>query len=318
MTGRTVVVLTREDDVTADLVVLELAERGVPVFRFDTAEFPTRLVLTGELDGGRWIGGLRTNHRHLDLNDVSGVYYRRPTGFQFSARMPEQDRLWAHTEAVLGLGGILNTLPATWVNHPHAMARAEYKPQQLIEAGRVGLRTPRTLITNDPDQAHAFAESVPGGVVYKSLYGVPRTTPPVTLFTTPVTPEQCGDPSVAGTAHLFQERVSKAYEVRLTVVGRNVFAARIDAGSEASRDDWRADPDALTYTRIEPPSAVRVSSVALTARLGLRFGALDFAVTEAGDWMFFEINPAGQWAWIPELREPITTALADLLMEGRP
>lgn len=315
MADQTVIILTRQDDVTADLVVLELAERGVPVFRFDTAEFPTRLVLAGELDGGRWTGGLRTSRRAVDFADVGAVYYRRPTAFRFPP-MSADDRRWAHTEAILGFGGILGAIDATWVNHPHAMARAEYKPLQLVEAHRVGLRTPRTLITNDPDRARGFAASLPAGVVYKPLHGVPRVTPPVTLFTTPITSGQAGDPSVAGTAHLFQERIHKAFEARVTVVGNRVIAARIDAASDAARADWRSDADALTYTRIDPPDDVTAASVTLTHRLGLLYGALDFAITPAGDWVFFEANPAGQWAWIELLRQPITQALADLLQKG--
>lgn len=318
MAGRTVVVLTRQDDVTADLVVLELARRGVPVFRFDTAEFPTKMVLAGELDGGRFTGGLRSAHRDLDLTDVGGVYYRRPTGFQFPAEMTPTDTEWSHSEATMGFGGVLCTLDAAWVNHPHAMARAEYKPYQLVEAQRVGLAPPRTLITNDPQQAREFAESIPAGVVYKPLFLPPKGANGrrLTLFTTPVTVEQCGDEGVAGTAHLFQERIEKAFEVRMTVVGDRVFAARIDTDSDTGRVDWRSDPDSLTYSRIDPPDGVRVAALALLRRLGLLYGAFDFAVDRDGRWIFFEVNPAGQWGWIPCVREPITLALADLLQEG--
>lgn len=317
MTAKTVVVLTQDDDVTADLVVLELGRRDVPVFRFDTAEFPGALAFTGELDGGRYTGGLRSAHHHVDLADIGAVYYRKPTSFRFPAGMSDAAVAWADTEATMGLGGVLSTLGVTWVSHPHATSRAEYKPLQLIEAHRCRLRTPRTIVTNDPARARQFAESCPAGTVYKVLCVPPRDPDGVRrdLFTTPVTVEQAGDPSVAGTAHLFQEQIDKAYEVRLVVVGREVFAARIDAGSDAARVDWRSDADALTYSVIDPPPHVRVASVALTARLGLNFGAFDFAVTPAGKWVFFEVNPNGQWGWIPDIREPITHALADLLTQ---
>ncbi|MFD7887694.1 hypothetical protein ACFV3O_04225, partial [Streptomyces albidoflavus] len=43
----TVLVLTCEEDVTADAVVLQLRRRGVPVLRLDPGEFP------GRVEGGR-------------------------------------------------------------------------------------------------------------------------------------------------------------------------------------------------------------------------------------------------------------------------
>lgn len=54
------------------------------------------------------------------------------------------------------------------------------------------------------------------------------------LATTPVTAEQTTD-SVTGTAHLFQHRIPKDHELRVTTIGRRVFTARIDAHSDAAR-----------------------------------------------------------------------------------
>lgn len=45
------------------------------------------------------------------------------------------------------------------------------------------------------------------------------------------------DDGVAGTAHLFQERVSKTADVRVTVIGSRVFCVRIDSDLL----DWRTD-----------------------------------------------------------------------------
>jgi hypothetical protein len=46
----TVLVLADEFDVTTDRVVMTLQDRGVPVFRCDTREFPQRLTLEASLD----------------------------------------------------------------------------------------------------------------------------------------------------------------------------------------------------------------------------------------------------------------------------
>jgi hypothetical protein len=36
----------------------------------------------------------------------------------------------------------------------------------------------------------------------------------------------------------------------------------------------------------------------LLEEYSLRFAAVDFAVANDGAWVFFEINPNGQWAWL--------------------
>ena len=47
--------------------------------------------------------------------------------------------------------------------------------------------------------------------------------------------------------------------------------------------------------------------------LGLRFGAFDFLVCPDG-WVFLEVNPNGQWAWIETATGlPIASTIADAL-----
>lgn len=54
--ARSVLVLTHQFDPTADKVVQELNNRGVPLFRVDTSEFPERLSVGAELTHGQWSG----------------------------------------------------------------------------------------------------------------------------------------------------------------------------------------------------------------------------------------------------------------------
>ena len=90
-----VVILTHPFDPTADKVVDELNRRGVPVFRCDAAEFPETLRVGAELHGGHWSGQLRTIRRRVELDQVTGIYYRRPTTFEFHPDLSEDERRWA-------------------------------------------------------------------------------------------------------------------------------------------------------------------------------------------------------------------------------
>ncbi|SDT39325.1 ATP-grasp ribosomal peptide maturase, SAV_5884 family [Streptomyces sp. TLI_053] len=313
----TVLVLTGTFDPTADLVIEELNRRAVPVFRADTAWFPSRLAVAAGLDGpAGWHGELVTGRRVLDPAAVRSVYYRRPTPAEFPPEVPEEARAVAAAEARRGFGGLLAALPARWLPPPGRAAEAESKPLQLRVAAGCGLRVPRTLITNCPDRAREFAERIGGPVVYKPFAPVRWTVGgrSVAVYASLLRPQDVGHPSIATTAHLFQEWVPKAYEVRLTAVGRRLFAAEIHAGSEAARVDWRSDYDSLDYRVCEPPAAVAAAVHRMLEQLGLPYGAFDFVVTPAGEWVFLEVNPNGQYGFVEQATGlPVTAAICDYL-----
>ncbi|MFB7905823.1 ATP-grasp ribosomal peptide maturase [Kitasatospora sp. NPDC056076] len=316
-----VLVVAKEMDPTADLVVDELTQRGAPVMRFDMGDFPQRMTLTVEHDAAPWSGILADDHRSVPLEGVRAVYYRRPCLPSVSTAIVEPHHTWAKDQALAGLLGLLYGLPVLWVNRPDVDGIASHKPGQLPVATAQGLSTPRSLITTDPEAARRFCRRIDGPVICKPLMGGPlryddgrRNGVPTHL----IDPGAI-DETVALTAHLFQEWIPKRHEVRLTVVGTRMFAAEIHAGSDASHVDWRSDYDALTYEVTEVPDRVRKGVLAWLAHFRLNFGAFDFAVTPAGEWVLFECNPSGEWSWIQNRTGlPIAPAIADLLAGGTP
>nr|WP_145486578.1 MULTISPECIES: ATP-grasp ribosomal peptide maturase [Streptomyces] len=313
-----VLIVAARDDWPTDRVVIELESRNVEVFRMDTSDFPQRLALAGRIDQEQaWTGELITEYRTVELSRVGAVYYRAPGAFRFPEGMSGPEERFAAAQARAGLGGVLSALDCRWVNHPTAMARAEYKPGQLAAARACGLRIPATLITNRPAEVQKFAAEVGGPVVCK-----PVASPVLiedgrlkSVYTRRLVPDDLLDlRGVSTTAHLFQAWVDKAYEVRLTVVGRQLFAAAIHADSDAAHEDWRSDYGSLTYTISAVPKLVTAGMLALMDRLQLRYGAADFVVAPDGQWTFLEVNPCGQWDWIAgETGLPIAEAIADEL-----
>ncbi|MFF8196682.1 MvdC/MvdD family ATP grasp protein [Streptomyces bobili] len=165
-----VLIIAACDDWPTDRVVVELEHRGTEVFRMDTADFPQRLTLAARIDqGSGWAGGLATEYRMVELSRVGAVYYRAPGAFRFPKGMSGPEERFAAAQARAGLGGVLSALECRWVNHPAAMARAEYKPVQLAAARACGLRIPATLITNQPRDVVAFATETGGLIVCKPV-----------------------------------------------------------------------------------------------------------------------------------------------------
>ncbi len=314
-----VLVLTAPVDPTADVVIQHLAAAGVPFARFDAAQFPTEISLTATLDTD---DGWRACLGGISLARLHSVYYRRPRRFVFDPAIPTQQLTWCEGQARYGFWGVLETLPVTWINQPSAVQRAEYKPRQLRLARQAGLSVPPTMITSSASDVTAFASAVGGSIVTKALYArTPRDTdgyPTGVLYTAEVLPDQYSDPGIAATAHLFQARIEGSYDVRLTVVGDELFAAAIRRKSGAGELDWRKDHEDLCYQPCDVPTEVAHGIRQLMYSLELTFGALDFAVDDAGSWWFYEVNPNGQWFWIErQTGLPISVALATLL-EGRP
>lgn len=314
----TVLVLTREFDAVADLVITELNQRGVPVYRLDPGDFPEAVAFTATAGFGHpgWRGEVRGRYRDLSLGDVRAVYHRRPSPHRPHPDLSEQDAAWACEEARAGFSGVLNALDCLWVNHPHRNRVAGSKPAALAAAVRCGLAVPRTLITNSPSAAREFVATLPGGVAaYKALGDASPSDNDgqlQALWTNKVHAREIDD-SVAYTAHQWQEWIDKDHEVRLTCVAGRMFAAEIHAGSDAARIDFRADYDSLTYKPCPVPNSIAAGVRALMDFFDLRYAAIDFLVNQTGRWYLVDLNPSGQFGFIPELRAPISQAVADLL-----
>ena len=118
---------------------------------------------------------------------------------------------------------------------------------------------------------------------------------------------------------LVQPYVPKRLELRVTVVGHQVFAAAIDSqATNHTRLDWRRYDDAGTpITPFALPGEVANRCRALVQELGLRYGAIDLILTPDDRFVFLEINPNGQYLWIELATDlPISDAIADHLLEG--
>ncbi len=142
------------------------------------------------------------------------------------------------------------------------------------------------------------------------------------MFTTAITTDDMSnDKAIQACPAIFQFHVETSFDVRVTVVDDRIFAARIVLMDRTEKDvDWRrADPARLGYEHLRLPADLKAKCIKLLAAMGLSYGALDFVVTPEGEYVFLELNPAGQWGWIERvLGLPITDAILDRLREGVP
>ncbi|MGW2539839.1 ATP-grasp ribosomal peptide maturase [Kitasatospora sp. NPDC001574] len=313
---RPVLVATEAEDFTADLVITELNRRNVPVLRFNPADIGAGGLTVSARFGtcpASVAGQVRTPSRSADLARVRAVYWRRPVWPAFE-HLDDNDARFAAAQVRYGLGGTLYALEGPlWVNHPLRDAAADYKPAQLALAQRLGLTVPPTLVTNDPGEARAFI-GAHDQVIHKTLRWTPyeRDGIAVTSWAEPVTADEIDD-SVSVAPHLFQARVAKIADLRVLVVGRQVFAVRITSGLL----DWRKDYSALSYSVVDIPDQLAKALFAFLDHYGLASGSFDLAVDRAGNYWWLELNPNGQWGWLElDTGLKMSAAFADLLTRG--
>lgn len=318
-----VLVLTNsKDGEHSDIVITKLRARDENVVRFDSD-----LLASGALRVRIGAGNdtfkvnLHSSEFILDPGDIKSVWYRRPLFFNSSIKDRVQ-REYAESELANLLLGLMLIFPknAFWMNHPANLDRARLKIPQLRLAQELGFTIPRTLVTNDPDEARAFFDACDGKMVFKAInretmdYGSWHLNVPTTLVT-----EQHLDKIglVRRLPSLFQETIEKQAEIRVTIVGNQLFPVRVEP-KQGSPDgvDWR-HPETLarlTHESTTLPADIEVRCFALAKTLGLEFGAIDLVVTRNGQLIFLEINPNGQWYWIEHLTGVlISDAIADKL-----
>ncbi|AUX36458.1 MULTISPECIES: MvdD family ATP-grasp ribosomal peptide maturase [Sorangium] len=325
----TVLIITHSEDNECIARVAAAIERlGGRAFRFDTDAFPqgARLALAAGPGAGRSTLRTGAGGGELDLGDVTAVWYRRVAfGRGLPASMDPQLRSASVQEAKQTVEGLLSALRVPQVDPLPAVRFASNKQVQLDIAREVGLDTPRTLTTNDAEAARAFAATCPGGVVAKMLssFAVYRGGEEHVVFTNALRDEDLADMRGLSLCPMtFQERIPKARELRVTVVGERVFAASIDPEAAPGAEvDWRRQGLELidAWRKDALPPDVETGVLRLMDQLGLNYGALDILRTPDGRHVFLEVNPVGEFFWLersPGL--PISEALAEVLLGKAP
>ena len=252
-----------------------------------------------------------------DLTAVRAVWWRRPQPLELDAAITDpDDRSFAYGECHAAISGLWPCLDARWMNDPDRDERAARKAWQLKVAAGLGLRIPRTLITNEPVHAAEFIEQEgPAGVIYKAFSATERAWRETRLLR-PDEREHLN--AVRYAPVIFQEHVKVRADLRVTMVGERIFAAEIVGAPGGYDVDYRM---AMHEAAIRPhtlPEPVADQLNRLMQALGLEYGAIDLRLSEEGEYVFLEVNPAGQWLFIEQRTEqPITAAVADRLLALR-
>ena len=310
MTPR-VLILSGLYDFSTDLVVLELARRGVPYLRVNREHLSEHLFALDPIAEELRVTG--PSGQSIVGPDLASVWFRQPVFLRNTPSTPlsPYDQL-ERSQWTAFMRALCVFQNAHWVNHPAATYIAESKPYQLSVASRCGFQVPKTFATNDVSIVHT---EFPDHLVVKSLDTVLLRDGDDCLFTytTVANGSTLSAAEVKPVPMLVQMYLRNKSDLRVTVIGSTIFAVRILSNGEGIVGDWRTLPkERLQYVDMELDEETKKSCFALTSALNLSFAAIDLLETPRGIF-FVEINPTGEWGWLSKKDRRIDVTIASAL-----
>jgi hypothetical protein len=167
---------------------------------------------------------------------------------------------------------------------------------QLLDADRLGVRTPRTVVTTD----------VPLGVHSMMTRRVLVKTPDFRLYQTDrrtwqpyfpvIVDASAGAPDFPcdGPPSVIQEYVEHDRELRVYWLNGGICAFDVSKPGPAS--SWQ-DPRSVAVRKVGCPGPAAHVVRVLSAAWNLRYAAFDLLVSSTGEVVFLEANSDGDWLW---------------------
>ncbi|WP_343703591.1 hypothetical protein [Chitinophaga sp.] len=286
-----ILIITHKADFTADYVINKLNLLNIPYYRFNCEDVLDRYYSIEIVD--------RIKYSLNGNNTFSAVWFRRTKLPEFKGQ-PLETRAFLQGEVRCFFDNLFSIIPARWLSPPMNVYRAENKILQLQEATKIGFTIPDTIVTNSRELIKEFYYRHGKEVIIKPLYNNKLMVEGrLGLIYTSRIKQQYIDEidQYLISPSIVQSEIKKEYELRVTVVGNNVFPASVN--SQSDRDtiiDWRKKR--LRFNSYKLPDDIKRKCIELVNTLGLSFGAIDLVKSTDGKYYFLEINPNGQWAWI--------------------
>jgi len=331
MSEKIILVLASRDDVHADAVISVLHEREQEVVRIDPTDYwLENSKFIWNIDSVRSQSVLNWNGKVIN-GDKVGAVFNRKFGFSKPEGNSEIATLLKYAEARAALFGFFRSLENVyWMNPPWNDEMADNKPYQYACAINVGLRVPRTLVSNDPKEFLKFYKACNKEVIIKQLsevclieeveypskYSTDTEQTAYGFYTNKIDAGHLENiDEIINSPCLFQEHILKKGDVRVTVVEEDCFSTLIDSqSSDKSIVDFRLEPF-LPLKNYTLPDDTKENLLCLLKKWGIKFAACDFALTPSNELVFLEVNVVGNWLWLEKgaysaIGESIATALS--------
>jgi glutathione synthase/RimK-type ligase-like ATP-grasp enzyme len=323
-----ILVITDKCDVHADFVTIELRKLGGDIVRMNTQDMGFNSDFTlGKLDLAEpWKlkFHFKDSDKTLTSDSFDTIWYRKPEPVEPDPSITEEHaQVFVKEEYNYFLRSFYNLYShKIWVNPFWNLRHASQKLPNLELAVKLGLKVPKTLITNNPEVAREFGEHCHWNLLVKTFHFsgfVVNQTEAWHCFAKHIDKEQFLQfaETINFAPTFLQQYIDKSIELRVTIIGEEVFTAAIHSQEiERTKSDWRAiDSYQIKHTVYDLPVDIAQKLLAFNRHYSLVFSTFDLILTPEGEYYFLECNPNGQWYWIEELTQiPMAKTMAKLLM----
>lgn len=296
-------IITNSQDATADYLCGCLRGDDINFIRMDTDTVIENIEISFDSAGPQ----ISFNGNRFHPEDIQNIWFRRPQPLKPEINGDKAElRNTAH-EWSEAIEGFLAHIPLErWMNHPAMNTYASHKMEQITRARLSGLTAPKTLITQSQKKLKDFWIGCNRCVIIKPLASgyLERETEAEDslIYTNQVMQDHLSDLTcLKNCPAFFQEMIHKKCDVRICIVDDEIHAIELHA-KEPDGMQWldirRDNMNGVSYVPVAIPGEIRTSLFKMVRSYKLRFAAVDMAIDQNDNWIFFEINPNGQWAWL--------------------
>ncbi|WED42955.1 hypothetical protein [Legionella cardiaca] len=306
-----ILIATAPDDLHAQLVKLALEDKGHRCILWYMGDMPTKQKNSIYCENGHysWMMENAIGAKTITENEIDVVWWRRTRNPFIPKTGHENDFDFIRKENVIFCDSIPLTLVQGpwWINPFDSIKYASSKVYQLKLAASLDFKIPATLISNAPEKIKEFiANNKNSQVIYKgfSCHHWCENNRLKLSYTKTVAHEQLpSDSTLQLTPGIYQEKLKKKYELRVTCFGDYLVAVKINSQEHAKGlNDWRViPPGELGIEPYQLSTSIGNKIRGFMKRLGIVFGCFDFVVTPDDELYFLEVNQQGQFLWIEDL-----------------
>lgn len=264
-----IIIIGSEEDFHSKYIFNKLTTQNIKVKYLDSRKFP---IINWSPEGDN--DYIILENEKIYLKDITGIYWRWYYGVIFGT----SDIVYR--EKLSALESFLSSLePISW-NSLQAVELHRKKGLQCKIMQKNGIRIPKTIVTNDKNALEEFYTNNNKNIIYKPVRGGAYTQKMKeedlqrkdTLINCPCQLQECID----GT------------DIRVYAFETGeIYAGEILAQSL----DFRADENAK-INKHELPKKIQKDCLKILKLLGLKYSGIDIRLSNTGEYVFIEANPA--------------------------
>lgn len=253
-------------------------------------------------------GNLILNGQKILLNEIKSVYWRWNYGIQIYPKSSSEEdtyKAWLiEREFSSFIDSLYLCMDCLWVNSLNAINMHKTKAYQTNIMAKNNIRVPKTLITNDKNELCEFLDSYKGELIYKPVRGGAATEK---LNRDQI--DQVKLDMLISSPVQFQELL-EGIDVRVYVIGDQIFSAEIQASTLDFREDLNAN-----IVPVELPENIKEDCFKIMKLLDLNFSGIDIRHNKKTDeYVFIEANPSPMFTNFEyHTGLPISSTLVSLL-----